>query len=190
MELGKYLRGGAVQHHRCPTPALQTRYVCTHRIRNWSETYFGTFSSGYITFGKDDANERYPFFRLSHHRDRADRSRNRALRLDLGQRTTSARLGWLLLESAMACISQLTAISAKLRPLRLAGRFANFCDFGNCRWRKRKGIADAFINDLDAGANNLIRIIDEAGEDYLYPCRRFRKLTLPADLQRALRRAS
>jgi len=47
-----------------------------------------------------------------------------------------------------------------------------------------------FINDSDAEANNLICVVDESGEDYLYPARLFRKLALPSDIQRALRMAS
>jgi hypothetical protein len=47
-----------------------------------------------------------------------------------------------------------------------------------------------FIDDPDAEANNLIRVVDESGEDYLYPARLFRKLALPNDVQRALRMAS
>ena len=47
-----------------------------------------------------------------------------------------------------------------------------------------------FINDPDAEANNLIRVVDESGEDYLYPAGLFRKLTLPSEIQRALRTAS
>jgi hypothetical protein len=47
-----------------------------------------------------------------------------------------------------------------------------------------------FLNDPEAEANDLIRVIDESGEDYLYPARLFRKLTLPGDVQRALRLAS
>lgn len=47
-----------------------------------------------------------------------------------------------------------------------------------------------FLNDSDADANDLIRIVDESGEDYLYPSRLFRKLALPADVKRALRLAS
>jgi hypothetical protein len=47
-----------------------------------------------------------------------------------------------------------------------------------------------FIKDPAADAHNLIRVIDESGEDYLYPADFFRKLTLPTDLQRALRLAS
>ena len=47
-----------------------------------------------------------------------------------------------------------------------------------------------FINDPDAEKNKLIRVVDESGEDYLYPARLFRKLALPSDIQRALRTAS
>jgi hypothetical protein len=47
-----------------------------------------------------------------------------------------------------------------------------------------------FLNDPEAEANNLIRVVDESGQDYLYPSRLFRKLTLPSDVQRALRMAS
>jgi hypothetical protein len=47
-----------------------------------------------------------------------------------------------------------------------------------------------FLDDPDAEANNLIRVVDESGEDYLYPARLFRKLALPSDVQRALRAAS
>ncbi len=35
------------------------------------------------------------------------------------------------------------------------------------------------LNDPDAEANNLIRVIDESGEDYLYPSGLFQRLTLP-----------
>ena len=34
----------------------------------------------------------------------------------------------------------------------------------------------AFLDDPDAEANNLIRVIDESGEDYVYPARMFQKL--------------
>lgn len=47
-----------------------------------------------------------------------------------------------------------------------------------------------FIDDRGAEASNLIRVVDESGEDYLYPARFFRKLALPSDVQRALRVAS
>jgi hypothetical protein len=43
---------------------------------------------------------------------------------------------------------------------------------------------------VDAEANDLIRVIDESGEDYVYPAGLFQKLTLPVELQRALRLAS
>jgi len=33
-----------------------------------------------------------------------------------------------------------------------------------------------------------VRVIDESGEDYLFPGRRFRKIALPAEVQRALAR--
>lgn len=47
-----------------------------------------------------------------------------------------------------------------------------------------------FIHDLEAENHNLIRVVDESGEDYLYPAKLFRKLVLPSDVQRALRVAS
>jgi hypothetical protein len=46
------------------------------------------------------------------------------------------------------------------------------------------------LNDPDAAANDLIRVIDESGEDYLYPTRFFHRVALPVELQRALRLAS
>jgi len=46
------------------------------------------------------------------------------------------------------------------------------------------------LDDLEAEANDLIRVVDESGDDYLYPDRLFQRLTLPAEVQRALRRAS
>jgi hypothetical protein len=46
------------------------------------------------------------------------------------------------------------------------------------------------IDDADAEANHLIRVIDESGEDYAYPIRMFQRLNLPAEVQRALRLAS
>ena len=48
----------------------------------------------------------------------------------------------------------------------------------------------AFLDDPDAEAKKLIRVVDESGEDYLYPARMFEKLVLPAEVQRALRLAS
>jgi hypothetical protein len=46
------------------------------------------------------------------------------------------------------------------------------------------------VNDPDAAANDLIWVIDESGEDYLYPALLFRKPTPPIEIQRALRLAS
>ena len=46
------------------------------------------------------------------------------------------------------------------------------------------------VDDPDAERNDLIRVIDESGEDYVYPARLFQKLTLPNEIQRALRMAS
>jgi len=47
-----------------------------------------------------------------------------------------------------------------------------------------------YISDPDAERDKLIRVIDESGQDYLYPVRLFRKLELPIDIKRALRMAS
>jgi hypothetical protein len=47
-----------------------------------------------------------------------------------------------------------------------------------------------FVDDQEAEANDLIRVIDESGEDYLYPAGLFRKLALPGDIERAVRMAS
>jgi hypothetical protein len=47
-----------------------------------------------------------------------------------------------------------------------------------------------FIDDPDAESNSLIRVVDESGEDYLYPARLFRRLALPSDIERALQMAS
>lgn len=46
------------------------------------------------------------------------------------------------------------------------------------------------VDDADAEANDLIRVADESGEDYVYRARLFQRLTLPAEVQRALRLAS
>ncbi len=48
----------------------------------------------------------------------------------------------------------------------------------------------AVVEDPDAEANDLIRVIDESGEDYVYPARLFLRLSLPSEIQRALRVAS
>ncbi len=46
------------------------------------------------------------------------------------------------------------------------------------------------VADRDAEANDLIRVVDESGEDYVYPARLFQRLALPGDVQRALLLAS
>jgi len=48
----------------------------------------------------------------------------------------------------------------------------------------------AVLDDACAKADGLIRVIDESGEDYLYPARLFQKVELPVELQRKLRLAS
>jgi hypothetical protein len=46
------------------------------------------------------------------------------------------------------------------------------------------------IGDAGAEAKGLVRVIDESGEDYLYPADRFVAISLPAAAQRTLARAS
>lgn len=46
------------------------------------------------------------------------------------------------------------------------------------------------VYDPDAEANDLIRVIDESGDDYAYPVSLFQRLSLPAEVERALRLAS
>jgi hypothetical protein len=48
----------------------------------------------------------------------------------------------------------------------------------------------AVLENSIADPDDLIRVIDESGEDYLYPARLFQKVELPAELQRKLRLAS
>ena len=40
----------------------------------------------------------------------------------------------------------------------------------------------------EAASHRQLRVIDESGEDYLYPARYFRLVTLPPSLERVLRR--
>jgi len=47
-----------------------------------------------------------------------------------------------------------------------------------------------FLADADAELEGFLRVVDESGEDYLYPAKMFRKLSIPADLRRVLRVAS
>jgi hypothetical protein len=42
------------------------------------------------------------------------------------------------------------------------------------------------LPDKEAAKDDLLRVIDESGEDYLYPCRQFIVVELPAEVERAL----
>ena len=42
------------------------------------------------------------------------------------------------------------------------------------------------IEDKEAGRRNFLRVVDESGEDYLYPAHYFVALTLPGEVQEAL----
>jgi Ca2+-binding EF-hand superfamily protein len=46
------------------------------------------------------------------------------------------------------------------------------------------------LPDADAEAHNLVRVIDESGQDYLYPDKFFLALDLPQGVETALRRAT
>lgn len=45
------------------------------------------------------------------------------------------------------------------------------------------------LADADAAAQGQLRVIDESGEDYLYPAARFTEVPLPLALRRRLLRA-
>lgn len=45
------------------------------------------------------------------------------------------------------------------------------------------------LSDEDAGAHGLVRVIDESGEDYLYPQKLFVAVDLPQEVASAVRRA-
>lgn len=53
------------------------------------------------------------------------------------------------------------------------------------RWKVYRALPDR-----DADAHAMVRVIDESGEDYLYPKARFRPLELPSNIVRLLRRKS
>jgi hypothetical protein len=44
------------------------------------------------------------------------------------------------------------------------------------------------LPDADASADGDIRVIDESGEDYLYPASYFAPITLPISVRRSLRK--
>ena len=45
------------------------------------------------------------------------------------------------------------------------------------------------VVDVDASKENLVRVIDESGEDYLYPAQFFLPIALPTTIERALAKA-
>ena len=46
------------------------------------------------------------------------------------------------------------------------------------------------LADPDSSAEGLVRVIDESGEDYLYPTEFFHPVEVPLEVQQVLRRAS
>lgn len=46
------------------------------------------------------------------------------------------------------------------------------------------------VPDTDAAADGDIRVIDESGEDYLYPASYFRPITVPDPVRKSLRKAA
>ena len=48
----------------------------------------------------------------------------------------------------------------------------------------------AMVRDVPAATQSLIRVVDESGEDYLYPADYFIALRLPAKVKLALSKAS
>jgi len=49
-----------------------------------------------------------------------------------------------------------------------------------------KGKVYQVIPDADAASFGEVRIVDESGEDYLFPARRFASITLPQEVKDAL----
>jgi len=45
------------------------------------------------------------------------------------------------------------------------------------------------VPDADAAADGDIRVVDESGEDYLYPAAYFTPITVPASVRKSLRKA-
>jgi hypothetical protein len=48
----------------------------------------------------------------------------------------------------------------------------------------------ALIPDTGAEAQGLLRVVDESGEDYLYPAKNFHRVELPAAVRRAVLHAA
>ena len=42
------------------------------------------------------------------------------------------------------------------------------------------------LRDADAGKHGLVRIVDESGDDYLYPRSFFRSIALPSSVKKAV----
>lgn len=46
------------------------------------------------------------------------------------------------------------------------------------------------VPDPEAAKRNLVRVVDESGEDYLYPTAMFVAIDIPQEVERAFRKAS
>ena len=58
------------------------------------------------------------------------------------------------------------------------------CDLCSKRWETRK--IYQILPDARAAKDKHVRVIDESGEDYLYPAEFFIPLTLPREVEHAL----
>jgi hypothetical protein len=56
------------------------------------------------------------------------------------------------------------------------------------RWRKLKGVATVrlVLDDHAAARDKYLRVVDDSGEDYLYPESHFSFVTLPREAREAL----
>ena len=45
------------------------------------------------------------------------------------------------------------------------------------------------LHDQDAAQHRYLRVVDESGEDYLYPAKLFEAISLPISLERAFKKA-
>lgn len=82
---------------------------------------------------------------------------------------------------------QIQAISTKGSAMRKS--FCVFCaDNGEYPASLESGkVYRAFV-DADADAEEMVRVVDESGEDYLFPSHYFEHIALPAPVRRKLRR--
>jgi hypothetical protein len=67
------------------------------------------------------------------------------------------------------------------------GRFALCIDSGDYPVSLESRKLYEVLPDTDAAAQGLLRIVDESGEDYLYPAQYFRLVSVPPSLDRILR---